>query len=158
MNKNTILAISIIGWTILGFVFQLDLTQRWGCIIISESYLIPYRISFSAVSTGILGTGILIKNLQLKKKLFVFELGFWISIFIFIKGGYAVGFAGGPDEIIMGYDVVAIFLRLLNISSYFQYNHLLKEKKRRIIVSVVVAIILIVVKANEFPLPIINLY
>ncbi len=154
MNKNSILVLAVIGWTIIGFAAQLDLTQHWGCVVFSETYLTSYRILFLIVSIAILGSSIFLKNEKLKRVLFTIELGCWLTIFILFKGGYAVGFGGTPNLVVVGYDLAAIFLRLFNIGYFYQNLNFLFTKRQRIMYTSVATIILITLKVTEFSMPV----
>ena len=153
MYKGTILILLAIGWTIIGFLFQLDLTQRSGCIIFPETFLTPYRISFLVISITFLGICLLSRNENVRQKLVVSEFGIWLAILILLKGGYG----GIPDVKVMGYDYVAQFIRVLNAGSYYRHLYFFNTIRKQIIVISLLSLALIVIKANVFALPIIDL-
>ncbi len=157
MYKRTILILLAIGWTIIGFLFQLDLTQRSGCIIFPETFLTPYRISFLVISITFLGICLLSRNENVRQKLVVSEFGIWLAILILLKGGYAVGYGGIPDVKVMGYDYAALFIRVLNAGSYYRHLYFFNTTRKQIIVTSLLSLALIVIKANVFALPIVNL-
>ena len=156
MNKRKLLFLAIIGWTILGFALQLDLTQRWGCLVFAETHLMPYRISFLIVSVVVIGACIFLANEDSQLKLLAAELGCWLIVFLLVKGGYAVGFGGGPDEAIMGYDLIALFPRLFSMSFYLKVG-LREGTGKRIMMASITAVVVVMIKADTFALPMISL-
>ena len=115
-------------WLVFGFFTRLDFNQMWGCIIYLGKPFDHNNILFFFISSGLIISSIISKNLiSIRTPLFV-ELGFWLIRLFIYKGGYATGYTGhNPMGTVVFYDVTALFLRILHIQNTFD-NKFLKHR------------------------------
>lgn len=81
---------------------------------------------------------------------------FWLAFYLFIKGGYAVGFAGGPNPSILRYDFINIIVRLFLLTSFIHLP-IWGGKWLTKTVALILSLFIIVIKIQFFTFPIINL-
>ena len=134
-----IIASLIIGLTILGTYYGFETNISYGTFLSSHFryynalnilncliILIVYSLIFFKIS------------LSLFKKIIFIEIFIWV-IKLFIKGGYAVGI-GVPMHLIIEYDEMGLFLRLIIIGSILFIN---KRIKYYVAVPIVVLVYLL---------------
>ena len=137
----------LLGLLIIGFVLNLDYTNRFGCIIGDESILDPRNILFSSISISLILLYLVVKSRILKLYFVLLEFSFWIFKLFYFKGGYAVGVLGSPDIIISFYDHLCLFLRLLIIFKLLKLNC-------KTIYLVLFTLAIMIIKIFLFPIPI----
>jgi hypothetical protein len=115
VNDYNLMVVILIAWILFGFFFNLDYNDRWGCIVTRQAIFSKYNIVFSL--TALILTIIARKSSKtmIKKSIHIVELTFWITRLMIFKGGYAVGYAASPAEMIVTYDFLALLLRLIVI-------------------------------------------
>jgi hypothetical protein len=143
--------------TIIGFIYRLDLTQQWGCVIFPEYYLDTYRIVFDSISIFLLFTTIFIGNKRIRLYVLAGEFLFWLTVFLVYKGGYAVGIGGLPDDMVLLYDFTSMVIRLINIVLIvpFRANY---KKWALSLACVGIALVLIEFKAQYLSYPLIEIH
>jgi len=146
----------IILWTIYGMVSGHVFTLQFGCFIVPESAYFSFLIIFGAISIFLIGVVFLIKSESLKAKLFIFECFIWLFIFFSLKGGFAIGYLGIPDLFVTLFDLIAILMRLINLSRFYPSFILLTHGKRRLGL-LIIPLLIILLKSISFPSPIIDL-
>jgi hypothetical protein len=120
----------------------------WGCIIDFGELFDYNNIGFFILSFALILIARLINNKKTINVLLIVELGIWLVKFIYYKGGYATGLSGNnPLGIVVFYDSVAIFLRLLNLKN----NNNIRPLKTSWVIAII--IILISLKIFFFALP-----
>jgi hypothetical protein len=110
-NSTTTYSI-LISWTFIGFLFNLDYTLNWGCIIFSETIFTTENIMYSGIALSLLSIGHFIPSRKIGVLVLTAELLFWIYKLFLVKGGYAVGFGGIPAIDVLAFDTIALTLRL----------------------------------------------
>ncbi len=136
----------LIGWTLVGFVTTFEHTTSWGCIVFGEPIFSVSNILLSALSLALFITAFYAPKLNTVRLLVSLESGYWLSKFLFYKAGYAVGFGGSPDPIVMLFDITSIYWRFLLFATLFH------SIDRHFRLWWVIAIILILLKAIFFPI------
>ena len=112
-------------WILIGFFTRLDNNQDSGCLIHSAHFFKLDNIIFSSISLFIIILSWIVKDKLIKSILLVLELIYFISKLLIIKGGYATGIVGAPQDFVVLYDYIAIlirmliFLRIINLSYRF---------------------------------------
>ena len=136
----------LLGLLVVGFIFRLDYTDRFGCIRFAEPIFELRNILFSATSITLVLLSFFSKKRTSKLTFISLELLFWVSKLFLFKGGYSVGIVFTPDPIISLYDTTTLALR------FFIINSLLKTsiRKRYILIC---TIIIMSIKIFVFPLP-----
>ena len=134
----------LIGWTIFGFLTNLDFTEQWGCIISHEPIFSKPNILYSGLALLVLSIGFFVPFRQVRYVVLIGELFFWTFKLMTIKGGYAVGFGGVPSVSVLSFDIIALTLRLLLIKQIvpFKFNS---------IYLLIPAFITLSIKTNFFP-------
>jgi hypothetical protein len=107
----------LVIWLIIGFFFNLDYSNRWGCIIGREPIFGKLNVIFSSTSIFLTIIASVRTKKSIKLCIHLMELCFWTGKLMIYKGGYATGIAGIPSTEIVFYDFIAIILRLLVIRS-----------------------------------------
>jgi len=144
LTNPTTIYILLITWTVFGFIATLDYTQQWGCISSHEPVFSIENIIYSGTALGLLSFGALIPKRQIGIVILVVELLFWLYKLFLVKGGYAVGFGGMPSINVLGFDTIALTLRLV----------LLKQVSRlpmRTIWILILVFFIMVIKVLFFP-------
>jgi hypothetical protein len=106
-------------WNVIGFILKLDYTRQIGCIIMPEPIFSIPNIAFFLFSTSLL----LIGKTRIDKVgtlILLCELVIWIFKFLFIKGGYSVGYGGVPQYEILCFDIIAVLLRIMFLQLRFR--------------------------------------
>jgi len=119
-----------------------------GDIIYGEEIFDYNNIGFSSFSFLLILTARLLNNGRGKIIIILLELFFWSFRYFYYKGGYAIGFSASyPDDLIVFYDFIALFLRLRQINILKPTSVLHKWK-------IYVAVILfLTIKIFIFPFP-----
>jgi hypothetical protein len=120
LSKSTTIFTALILWTLFGFIFVLDNSMAWGCLIgIDETFSFE-NIIYSGLSVLFITIGFFSPD---RKGLIILlgELLYWTIKLMTAKGGYAIGLGGTPDEVIVMFDSVALTLRLLLIQSRIDF-------------------------------------
>ena len=115
VNDYNLMVIILIAWIIFGFFFNLDYNDRWGCIITHQTIFNKFNIIFSSTALIFTFFARISSKPLIKISMHTIELIFWIIRLLILKGGYAVGYAGSPADMIVTYDFLALFLRLIVI-------------------------------------------
>jgi len=136
----------LIGLLIVGFLFRLDYSDRFGCIGFAEPIFELRNILFSATSIILVVLSFFSKHRMVKLTFVLLELLFWTSKLFLFKGGYVVNILGTADPYISLYDTATLALRLFIIKS------LLKANINQIYVLICIVIIMSI-KIYIFPLP-----
>ena len=136
----------LLGLLVVGFIFRLDYTDRFGCFVSAEPIFELRNILFSAISTTLVLLSFFSKKRTIKLTFISLELLFWISKLFLFKGGYSVGIVNAADPIISLYDTTTLALR------FFIINSLLKTNIRKLYI-LICTIIVISIKIYIFPLP-----
>ena len=124
-----------------GWILSLDYTDRWGVMLFPDA---PWHLN----NLLFCGSSMLLVFMAYKSKqpirnlLILIELVFWIVKLLVIKGEYALGFDSHPNPAILGYDFVALSLRL------FVLWRLFGLKKWSIIVPIIIATGVIWIKVS----------
>jgi len=135
----------LIGLLIIGFFFELDNSDRYGCII----YTNPFRVKnilFFVTSIILVLLSFFSEKRTIKLTFMSLELTIWILKLFLFKGGYVVGIVATVDTCISFYDTATLALRLTII------NSLLNTKINQIYILICTAIIMSV-KIYAFRLP-----
>jgi len=120
----------------------------WGCIINFGKVLDYNNIGFSTLSFTLILAARFRKKKRTINLLLIIELGIWLIKYIYYKGGYATGLTGQyPLDIVVLYDFIAIFIRLMNLENS---NRSLKFKTNWILA---ISILLISIKIFFFSIP-----
>lgn len=130
----------LIAWTILGFFTRKDFTTQWGCIAWAEPVFAIDNIAYSLTSLTLLTLGFIITNRSGSLTILRIELLFWIFKLFVLKGGYAHGYGGTPMISVLGFDAIALTLRLLLIRKT-------KETKSNALYVLIPAFIIILLRA-----------
>ena len=163
----------IVGLTVLGVISGLQLTDAAGCEI-SPIAMVSWLWrpvwtstpqTAGSVNSVVSGLLILLAALaaaaprKLAEKALVGEfLCFLLYLFV-LKGGYAVGFAGQADTMVLWYDGLALEIRLLVIAVLFR--HRLASRPRLLHHAALFAatglgaITLLTIKQAMFPFPLV---
>ena len=136
----------LIGLLIVGFIFRLDYSDRYGCIYGGESIFELKNILFSAISITLVLLSFFSKKRTIKLTFISLELLFWVSKLFSFKGGYVVDLLGTADPYISLFDTTTLALRL------FIINSLLKTNINQIYI-LIFTIITMSIKIYIFPLP-----
>lgn len=136
----------LIGLLIIGFIFRLDYSDRFGCIQFSEPIFEFKNILFSTISIILVLLSFFSKKRTIKLTFISFELLFWLVKLFLFKGGYVVNILGTADPLISLYDTATLALR------FFIVNSLLKTNINKIYV-LISTIIIMSIKIYIFPLP-----
>ena len=113
----------LVGWGLFGFFTNLDNNNDFGCIGSGEPIFSETNILFSGVALGLVNIGFFAsKENVIWKFVLIIELLFWLFKLFFIKGGYSVGYGGGPNENIVLFDNVALVLRLILMYQIFKFQ------------------------------------
>jgi hypothetical protein len=136
----------LLGLLVVGFIFRLDYTDRFGCIRFAEPIFELKNILFSATSITLVLLSFFSKKRTTKLTFISLELLFWVSKLFLFKGGYSVGIVNTADPIISLYDTTTLALRFFIINSLLKTN----IRKRYILIC---TIIVISIKIYIFPLP-----
>lgn len=142
----------LLAWILFGFLFGLDYTVDTGCIPIYEPRFGLKSILFTSISCVLIIASIFIKKRNLTTVLLLIELVSWVAKLLFIKGGYAIGFGGDPSFMIVLYDLLAVFFRLLLLRS------ILDVKITILTLIIGLSILVIAVKILFFAMPNFYLY
>jgi len=129
----------LISWITIGFLTRLDNNQDWGCIIQSAPIFGLDNIVFSSISLIIILLSWRVKQKSIKLLFILVETFYFLTKFLFIKGGYVVGITAGPNDFVVLYDYISILVRILIIAN-------LLEKQFRLYLFEIIAIILISIK------------
>jgi len=113
---------SLLALLVIGFLGQLDYTDRWGCFVGGESIFDTKNILFSSISIILILTSFFLRPRILKIAVILVELAFWILKLFYFKGGYVVSIAAAPDPVISFYDSVTLTLRLFIIVELLRSN------------------------------------
>lgn len=136
----------LIGMVIIGSILGIENSQAFGCVV-GLDMLTFSNLFWMLFSVVILYLAMKSRDVQTTKFLILVELVVWILKLFFYKGGYITGFAGGPDDLIMLYDFMAISLRgwiLLKLAFRLNFSWL---------VSVLGAASVVAIKVYFFALP-----
>lgn len=144
--QNKRLITFLMGMVILGSFFDLENSIQGGCIV-GLSLFAPGNWIFLFFSVAMF-IGILKSNSQ-KKAIFLclIELIVWILKVLIYKGRYIFGFAGGPSFVHIGYDSLALYLRMELL------RRLLVKNTHYRYFAIAITTLLIIVKINFFALP-----
>lgn len=150
LNEKNLFLI-LLSSILIGYITDLDNTDRWGCIITFNPF------SFQSIAGAILSFGLIYwayksSNRRLKKYICLTETFFWISKLIIFKGGYVSGFGGTPDFLVVTYDLMSIAIRIALIFILFEIINL------RFIKLVTISLVLIFIKINTFSTPLWMVY
>ncbi len=151
INDNNIFKL-LLALTLIGFLFRLDYTQAGGCIVFHEPILENQNILYSSISFILLLSGLLSNRKSIKIFLLSTETIYWIAKLMIVKGGYAIGFGGATDGLIVLFDLGSIVLRLYLIFS------LLSIKRFKYIKVGIIAMLVMFIKISFFKLPYIEVY
>ncbi|MCG8698452.1 MAG: hypothetical protein MI922_10395, partial [Bacteroidales bacterium] len=111
---NSILLI----WILIGFITRFDFSQMFGCVIYGEKILDYNNIGFASISFILVLVVRLVKSRDSKITFLAIESITWLFRFFYYKGGYATGFTDSyPLDLIVLYDIIALFLRFKLIDS-----------------------------------------
>ena len=155
MKKDQLMYVITLFWVLLGFLLRLDYPKypyAYGIDLIKffnykNLFDIPViygKISiFMIFSFSLITYSYLMPNRLLPQLVLVVELIFWLILFLFFKQGYEIGFGGSYDEQVALYDLIAIFLRLLLISQFYNIN-----RSTKIILVLLSSISIITLKIN----------
>lgn len=117
-NTGNLLKV-LIGWTLLGFVSTFENTTSWGCILLDEPIFSSSNILLSSVSLALLIVAFYAPKRRTVRLVACLEIGYWLFKFLFYKAGYAVGFGGSPDPIVMLFDITSIYWRFALLATLF---------------------------------------
>ena len=118
-KKPKITYISLLIWTLLGFLTTVDYTEDYGCISGVTPIFSIRNIFYSSFALLFLSVGYFSpKNIGVI--VLIGELLFWLYKLFLVKGGYAVGFGGSPDSNIVIFDTIALTLRLILVKQVKQ--------------------------------------
>jgi len=129
----------LISWIAIGFLTRLDNNLDWGCIIQSAPIFRLDNIVFSSISMIIIFLSWRVKQRSIKLLFILVEVFYFMTKFLFVKGGYEVGFGASPNDFVVLYDYLSILVRILIIVK-------LINKQFRLYIPEIVAIILISIK------------
>ena len=146
INKKNVMRF-ILGWILVGFIFQLDYSESSGCLVGFDTNAIKKSFSFGAISFLLILIAYFNRDNQLEKMLIILELLIWLAKLMFLKGGYAIGFGGVPGIAFVFYDLVAALSRLLNIHINFS------NKNINYVIIVIVTFITLYIKIEFFSWP-----
>ncbi len=118
-KKPKITYVSLLIWTFLGFFTTVDFTQDYGCIRGTEPIFSIDNMFYSGSALLFLSIGYF-SSKNIGVLVLVGELLFWVYKLFLVKGGYAVGFGGTPDDSIVLFDTLALTLRLILIKQIKQ--------------------------------------
>jgi len=122
-EPKTIVSIkNLLIFTIIGFLTGMDFTDSWGCVIYPHLFFLTPLSVLTLISITVLYIANKTINSNLVKKLLIAELIYYVTRLIVFKGGYAVGFGGIPDPIIIIYDAIALGLRIFLLKKIFSSN------------------------------------
>lgn len=138
-NYYTLLVLLVIG-----FLGQLDYTDRWGCFVGGESIFDTKNILFSSISIILILTSFFLRPRIFKMTVILIELAFWIFKLFYFKGGYVISIAAAPDPIISFYDSLTLAMRLFIISGLLRTNI-------KTIYILICTLIIIAIKVFGFP-------
>ena len=116
-----------------------------------------YRISFLTTTTLAYTSCIFVKQRKLQIIITVLETLLWLSILLILKGGYAVGFGGAPDNTILLFDYLSLAVRLylifilLNVSKIWQFEF------PKSTLALGFAFLILSIKVDFFAMPLVNL-
>jgi hypothetical protein len=79
------------------------------------------NIIYSGISVVFITLGFFLSDKR-GPAVLLLELAYWIIKITTIKGGYAIGFGGMPDENVLMFDSVALILRLLLIQNRMDFG------------------------------------
>ncbi|HAS42515.1 MAG TPA: hypothetical protein DCS93_18695 [Microscillaceae bacterium] len=102
----------LIGVVVLGGVYLLDYSYDYGCIIIRDARLTSENFKYTSIALFLICLGYLLPKQNLRVAVLSLELTLWLYKLYFIKGGYNTGLGGGADLGVLGYDFIALVLRL----------------------------------------------
>ena len=111
---------SLVAATVIGFFFDLDNNQNSGCIISDDSIFATKNAMYSITSLALLIIAYLTRQRKYQLLIFSSEFMFWLVKFLFLKGGYSVGYIGEPMQSIVLFDSVALALRFALIMQIAQ--------------------------------------
>ena len=131
---------------VIGFIFRLDYSDRFGCIRFAEPIFELKNVLFSATSIVLVLLSLFSRRRTIKFTFISFELLFWIAKLFSFKGGYVVNFLGTADPLISFYDTTTLALRVLIINSLLKVN----VNQVYLLIS---TIIIMSIKIYLFPLP-----
>jgi hypothetical protein len=165
--------VGVAGITALGVASGVQLTDAAGCELIPMSTILGFWPAVwtstpqAAASINSVVSSLLICLAALapvfprraaEKALVVEFLCFVLYLFV-RKGGYAVGFAGQADMIVLWYDALALEIRLLVLAGLFSQRLSGRPPLLRHAALVgatgVVPVILLLVKRSVFPFPLV---
>ena len=164
--------VGVAGMTALGVASGVQLTDASGCdlsrmsTIVSFWPLVMTSTPQTAVSINSVASLLLIclaalaavSPRQLAERALAAEF-FCFVLYLFVrKGGYAIGFAGQADTMVLWYDGLALEVRLLVLAGLFSQRLGGRRFLRRAALfgaTGVVALALLVVKRSAFPFPLV---
>jgi len=116
LNNFKTSSLLLLSWIFIGFLTRFDFNQMWGCVIDFGELFDYNNIGFFILSFALILIARFLKNKKTSNILLIIELVIWLIKYTFYKGGYATGLSGNnPLGIIVLYDTIAIFFRLLNL-------------------------------------------
>lgn len=139
---------------LVGFVNDLDFTQRFGCLIFPEDHLQPYRYFFLGFSLVLLVAIAAVPSKRLAISLLATEITFSLLIFLFFKGGYAVGYSGGPSEAMLIFDSTLFFLRALLVFRMLGRDHRIWFQ---LVTAFLLSVCLVILKMQKLTMPVFDL-
>ena len=136
--SSTVIYGLLIGWSLLGFFFNLDYTQNSGCIVFEEPVFSAPNVLYSGVALVLLSIGYFLPSRNIGTVVLIAELLFWLYKLYFVKKGYFTGFGGGLSEEVVLFDAIALTLRLMLMKNVLQLP--LKTKHVLLVSLVIMAI------------------
>jgi hypothetical protein len=103
-------------WTLIGFFFNLDNNQEFGCIYVEPDILATPNVVYSTVSLTLLMKAFFTKDAGYRSMLFKSELLLWLYKMLYLKGGYGVGVSASPLLEVVWFDFFGLAFRLLLIN------------------------------------------
>ena len=131
---------------IIGFIFRLDYTNQFGCIVTSEPVFELKNILYSSISIVLALLSFIVEKRTHKLLFMLYDTLFWIVKLFLYKGGYAVGITGEAGFMVSLYDTTVLALRFFIIKS------ILKVHFNQVYI-LIFTMIIMTVKIYIFPLP-----
>jgi hypothetical protein len=163
--------IGVAVMTAVGVAGGVQLTDAAGCELLPMSTILPFWPAvMTSTPQGANSINVVVSLLLIclaslaaaaprptSEKVLVAEFLCFVLYLFLRKGGYAVGFAGQSDTMVLWYDGFALELRLLVLAGLFsqRLNGRARLLRRAALVgaAVVVAVAVLVAKREMFPFP-----
>lgn len=119
---NTITPKTLLIYLTIGFLTGFDFTDLLGCVFFIDFFFLNPLSLLTAISILVVYIAYKSEDQGFSKFILLAEFLYFLSRLILVKGGYATGFAGTPDLIILFYDAGAILIRIILLTQLFAKN------------------------------------